>query len=60
MSDAGKQPVRAAFEIKKGTRQVTTLSEAEVEKYLDPKELLAGLEDGFRGLELLYKNRSAK
>lgn len=29
-----------------------TLSEAEVEKYLDPKELLAGLEDGFRGLEL--------
>ncbi len=37
-----------------------TLSEAEVEKYLDPKELLAGLEDGFRGLELLYKNRSAK
>ena len=52
MSDAGKQPVRAAFEIKKGTRQVMTLSEAEVEKYLDPKELLAGLEDGFRGLEL--------
>lgn len=42
----------AAFEIKKGHRQVMTLSETEVEKFLDPKELLAGLEDGFRGLEL--------
>jgi ornithine cyclodeaminase/alanine dehydrogenase-like protein (mu-crystallin family) len=29
-----------------------TLSEKEVEKYLDPRELLDGLEDGFRGLEL--------
>jgi hypothetical protein len=29
-----------------------TLSEAEVEKYLDLQELLNGLEDGFRGLEL--------
>jgi ornithine cyclodeaminase/alanine dehydrogenase-like protein (mu-crystallin family) len=47
-----KQPVKAAFEVKKGLRQVMTLSETEVEKYLDPKELLAGLEDGFRGLEL--------
>ena len=44
--------MKAAFEIKKGPRQVMTLSESEVEKYLDPKELLAGLEDGFRGLEL--------
>jgi alanine dehydrogenase len=52
MSDVGKQPVKAAFEIKKGTRQVMTLSEADVEKYLEPRELLAGLEDGFRGLEL--------
>jgi ornithine cyclodeaminase/alanine dehydrogenase-like protein (mu-crystallin family) len=52
MSDVGKQPVKAAFEIKKGARQVRTLSETEVEKYLDPRELLAGLEDGFRGLEL--------
>jgi len=52
MSDVGKQQVKAAFEIKKGTRQVMTLSEADVEKYLDPSELLAGLEDGFRGLEL--------
>ena len=29
-----------------------TLSEKEVEKYLDPEELLDRLEDGFRGLEL--------
>jgi ornithine cyclodeaminase/alanine dehydrogenase-like protein (mu-crystallin family) len=52
MSNVRKQPVKAAFEIKKGARRVMTLSETEVEKYLDPKELLAGLEDGFRGLEL--------
>ena len=52
MSNVGKQPVKAAFEIKKGPRQVMTLSETEVEKYLDPKELLDGLEDGFRGIEL--------
>jgi ornithine cyclodeaminase/alanine dehydrogenase-like protein (mu-crystallin family) len=44
--------MKAAFEIKKGPRQLMILSESEVEKYLDPKELLAGLEDGFRGLEL--------
>jgi len=52
MSDVEKQSVKAAFEIKKGTRQVMTLSETEVEKYLDPQELLDGLEDGFRALEL--------
>lgn len=52
MSDAGKQTVKAAFEIKKSPRQVMTLSETEVEKYLEPKELLDGLDDGFRGLEL--------
>jgi len=52
MSAAEKQPVKAAFEIKKGTRQVMCLSEAEVEEYLDLQELLNGLEDGFRGLEL--------
>ena len=52
MSAAQKQPVKAAFEIKKGTRQVMTLSEMEVEKYLNLQELLDGLEDGFRGLEL--------
>ena len=40
MSDAGKQAVKAAFEIKKSPRQVMTLSETEVEKYLDPEELL--------------------
>ena len=44
--------MKAAFEIKKGPRKVMILSESEVEKYLDPKELLAGLEEGFRGLEL--------
>jgi ornithine cyclodeaminase/alanine dehydrogenase-like protein (mu-crystallin family) len=52
MSDVGRHLAKAAFEIRKGTRQVMTLSETEVEKYLDPRELLAGLEDGFRGLEL--------
>ena len=47
-----KQPsVRAAFEISKGSRDVMTLSEADVERYLDPRELLDGLEDGFRSLE---------
>jgi len=52
MNEVERQPVKAAFEVKKGIRQVMTLSEADVEKYLDPRELLTGLEDGFRGLEL--------
>jgi alanine dehydrogenase len=52
MSQVEKQPVKAAFEIKKGVWQVMTLSESDVEKYLDLHELLDGLEDGFRGLEL--------
>ncbi len=52
MSGIAKQPGRAAFEIKKGPRQVMTLSETDVEKYLDLRELLNGLEDGFRALEL--------
>src|SRR5882724_2678374 len=52
MSAVEKQPDRAAFEIKKGPRQVMTLSETDVVKYLDLRELLDGLEDGFRGLEL--------
>src|SRR6266705_1397337 len=52
MSAVKKQPDRAPFEIKKGPRQVMTLSETDVEKYLDVQELLDGLEDGFRGLEL--------
>lgn len=43
---------KAAFEVGKGMRQVMTLSEADVEKYLDRRELLDGLEEGFRGLEL--------
>ncbi len=52
MSTVKKQPGKAAFEIKKGARQVMTLSETDVERYLDLQELLDGLEDGFRGLEL--------
>ena len=52
MSAVQKQSGKAAFEIKKGIRQVMTLSETDVEKYLDLQELLDGLEDGFRGLEL--------
>jgi alanine dehydrogenase len=52
MSKAEKRSPQAAFEITKGARPVMTLSEKDVEKYLDPRELLDGLEDGFRGLEL--------
>lgn len=52
MREAEKQPPQAAFEIKKGARPVMTLSEQNVEKYLDPRELIDGLEDGFRALEL--------
>lgn len=52
MNRAEKQSAKAAFEIRKGARQVMTLNEADVEKYLDPRELLDALEDGFRGLEL--------
>ena len=44
--------MKAAFEIGKGVRRVMTLSEADVQRYLDLRELLDGLEDGFRGLEL--------
>lgn len=47
-----EQFARAAFEISKGTQRVMTLSERNVERPLDPRELLDGLEDGFRGLEL--------
>lgn len=43
---------RAAFEISKGPREVLTLSEAQVEQNLDLQDLLDGLEDGFRALEL--------
>jgi alanine dehydrogenase len=52
MIAAQKRPVKAAFEIKKGTWQVMTLSETDVEKHLNLRELLDGLEEGFRGLEL--------
>jgi alanine dehydrogenase len=45
------RPAKAAFEIAKGSRHVMTLSEADVEQYLDLHELLDGLEEGFRGLE---------
>lgn len=43
---------KPAFEISKGPRSVMTLSETDVEKLLDPHELLTALEDGFRALEL--------
>jgi alanine dehydrogenase len=52
MHEAEGQSGKAAFEINKGARQVMTLNERDVEKYLDPKELIDGLEEGFRGLEL--------
>jgi alanine dehydrogenase len=52
MSFTAARTSKAAFEITKGLRQVLTLSEADVERYLDLRELLDGLEDGFRGLEL--------
>jgi alanine dehydrogenase len=52
MHEAEQQPGKAAFEINKGARQVMTLSEKDVEKYLDPRALIDGLEDGFRALEL--------
>jgi alanine dehydrogenase len=51
MSAVEEYPARAAFEVEKGPRHVMTLSETDVEKYLDLQELLDGLEDGFRGLE---------
>jgi ornithine cyclodeaminase/alanine dehydrogenase-like protein (mu-crystallin family) len=52
MESTGVGTSKAAFETAKGARQVMTLSEADVERYLDLRELLDGLEDGFRGLEL--------
>jgi ornithine cyclodeaminase/alanine dehydrogenase-like protein (mu-crystallin family) len=51
MSSIGPPPARAAFEISKGARHVMTLGESDVERCLDPRELLDGLEEGFRGLE---------
>lgn len=42
---------RAAFELAKGTRRVLTLGEAQVERCLDPLELIAALEEAFRALE---------
>jgi alanine dehydrogenase len=41
---------KAAFEVQKGTREVLTLSEAEVTQYLDPAELLGELEASFGAL----------
>ena len=52
MSTLGQRPAKAAFEISKGPQHVMTLSESDVERCLDPRELLDGLEEGFRGLEL--------
>lgn len=52
MTTSPARLAKAAFEIAKGPRQVLTLSERDVERCLDLDELLDGLEDGFRGLEL--------
>jgi len=52
MNESEKLPAKAAFEITKGASQLMTLSECDVEKYLELETLLDGLEDGFRGLEL--------
>ncbi len=52
MNETDNSTGKAAFEIKKGFLPVMILSENEVEKYLDLRELLDGLEEGFRGLEL--------
>jgi hypothetical protein len=48
MSESESQPALAAVEIKQGARQVLTLAENDVGKYLDPGELLDALENGFR------------
>ncbi len=45
------QRPRAAFEIAKGNRRVLILSETQVERCIDLRQLLDGLEDGFAGLE---------
>lgn len=52
MAAAGYAPQKAAFEIVKGERQVVALSEAQVKQHLDLADLLDGLQDGFRKLEL--------
>jgi ornithine cyclodeaminase/alanine dehydrogenase-like protein (mu-crystallin family) len=52
MQTTTARTAKAAFEIIKGPRQVITLSEGDVERCLDLRELLDGLEDGFCGLEL--------
>jgi alanine dehydrogenase len=43
-------PPSAAFEVRKGPRQILVLSEANVSKFLDPNELLDALEQGFGAL----------
>jgi alanine dehydrogenase len=48
----GHRLPRPAFRISKGPRKVVTLSEAQVEQALDLRELLDGLTEGFRLLEL--------
>jgi len=52
VNTSGTHGAKASFEITKGEQQLVTLSEADVERCLDLRELLDGLEDGFRGLEL--------
>ena len=52
MKSSGTHGAKASFEITNGERQLVTLSEADVERCLDLRELLDGLEDGFRSFEL--------
>ena len=52
-------PAKAAFEISKGARQVITLSESDVERCLDPRELLDGLEERFAGGTLTREEAKA-
>lgn len=51
MQTAASRSGPAAFEIRKGSRRLRTLSEADVERCLDLPRLLDALEDGFRALE---------
>ena len=51
MSASRNPQTKPAFEVSKGNWEVMTLSEADVEKHLDPNELLDALEEGFKGLE---------
>ncbi|MEO3429063.1 ornithine cyclodeaminase family protein [Pelagibius sp. CAU 1746] len=50
MTGMAKPLCRSAAEITKGDLKVMTISEAEVQRLLDPSDLLEGLAEGFRAL----------